>query len=174
MIEAIMTALAFGTFWFWAIITIASIIIISCVEHEHYSTPSFVAIILGIVYWKPIMAAPWQTIAIVLVSYAIVGVIWSTYKWYRLVNKKAASYRERYGDVLTSDQKQELKSEITVSHHKSRLIGWISFWPWSLAWAVTGDFFNMLYDSMVHIYQGIVDRALGGFVVEEDTNKKNR
>ena len=117
------------------------------------------------------MSAPWQTIALVLASYAVIGVIWSTYKWYRYVNKKAALYHENYGNVLSRHETDLLKSEIKVSYHKSRLIGWIAFWPWSLSWALTGDFFNMLYDSMVHVYQGIADRALGGFTVEEPKKK---
>lgn len=58
MIESLLAALAFGTFWFWLIFAIASIIIIACVENEHYPTPSIVAILLAVIYWKAIVALP--------------------------------------------------------------------------------------------------------------------
>lgn len=63
MIES---SLAIGTIWFWLIVVLASIIIIACVENEHYPTPSVVAIILGAIYWKSIVALPRSVIAIAI------------------------------------------------------------------------------------------------------------
>lgn len=61
MIES---SLAIGTIWFWLIVVLASII--ACVENEHYPTPSVVAIILGAIYWKSIVALPRSVIAIAI------------------------------------------------------------------------------------------------------------
>jgi len=167
MIETILATFAFGTFWFWALTLIASVIFIASIENDHYATPSITAIVLGIVFWKPLIAVGWQTLALIVGGYALVGVVWSVFKWYRLVQKSAARYAEKYGNTLTPSQRSELKSEISVSGHKARLTGWIAWWPWSLAWGLTGDFFNFLYDTMVNAYQKIADRALGKFSVVE-------
>ena len=144
MIETILTVFEFGTIWFWLLAAIASIIIISCVENEHYPTPSIVAILLGVVYWKQIVHAPWQIIALVIGVFALCGLLWSTFKWFRYVNKQVRHYNDTYGATLTESQMRDLKSEISVSNHKAMITGWIAFWPWSLLWSLTGDFFNML------------------------------
>lgn len=171
MIETLLTALAFGTVWFWIIAVIASIIIIACVENEHYPTPSIIAILLGVVYWKSIVAAPWQAIAIVVGSYAIAGALWSTFQWFRRVQKKAAFYRGKYGDTLTESQLRELMDEVSASRHKALITGWIAFWPWDMFWTLTGDFFNMIYEAMANIYQKISDRAVGKFTVKQPEKK---
>jgi hypothetical protein len=165
MIETLLAALAFGTVWFWIIAVIASVIFIASIENDHYSTPTITAIILGILYWKSIAAIGWQTVGIFVGVYALVGVIWSVFKWYRFCLKTANKYRETFGNTLTSEQQLDLKGEITVSDHKSRLTGWIAWWPWSVAWGLTGDFFNMLYETMVNAYQRIADNALGKFSI---------
>lgn len=172
MIESLLAALAVGTIWFWLILAIASIIIIACVENEHYPTPSIVAIILGAIYWKSIVALPWSVIALAIGIFAVAGAIWSTFQWFRRVNKKAASYREKYGDTLSESQMESLKREISASENKALITGWIAFWPWDLFWTLTGDFFNMIYDALAGIYQGISNRAVGKFSVAKPVEKK--
>jgi len=172
MIETLFTFFAFGTIWFWLLAFIVSIIFIASIENDHYTLPTIIAIILGILFWKPIMAFSWQTLSIVVAGYALAGVIWSVFKWYRHVHKKVASYCEKYGDTLTGMQKVNLELELSVSANKARLTGWISWWPWNLTWSLTGDFFNMLYDTMTTAYQRIADRAIGNFKVEEEPKAK--
>lgn len=172
MIESLLSAIAVGTIWFWLIAVVASIIIIACVENEHYPTPSIVAIILGAIYWKSIIALPWSVIALAVGIFAISGAVWSTFQWFRRVNKKAAYYRQKYGDTLSPDQMDALKREISASENKALITGWIAFWPWDLFWTLTGDFFNMIYDALAGIYQGISNRAMGKFNVQ--TPKKDK
>ena len=166
MIETITAALAVGTFWFWSILALASVLIIACTENEHYPTPTIIAILLGVVYWKDIVAAPWQTIAIVVGVFALGGVIWSAFKWFRYVQKVVNRYTEENGKVLTESQMGRLEMEISPYRNKARITGWIAFWPWSLFWTITGDFFNMLYDSMVGVYQSISNRGMKKFTVK--------
>lgn len=175
MIETIVTSLAIGTFWFWLIAVITSIIFIASIENDHYATPTITALVLGIVYWKPISAISWQTILLAIGIYALAGVVWSLFKWYRFVKAKSFCLRERYGDTLSQEEMDTLRRTLSVSQNKARLTGWIAWWPWSLIWNITGDFFNFLYDTMVHAYQKIADHALGKFNVkpaEEVPSKK--
>lgn len=175
MIESFLTAFAFGTVWFWILAVIASVIIIACTEHEHYPTPSIVVTLLAIIYWKQIIAAPWQTIGIVVGLFALFGVLWSIFKWFRHVNKFVAKYRSEHGIAqpdgtvtLSESQMRDLRNDISVSNNKALLTGWIAFWPWSLLWSLTGDFFNMLYDAMSNVYQKITDSGLNKFKVEPE------
>jgi len=172
MIETLLAALAVGTFWFWLIVAVASVIIIACVENEHYPTPSIIAILLAIIYWKALVAVPWAVLALIVGGFAVAGAIWSTFQWFRRVNKKAAYYREKYGDSLTESQLHELKREVSASEHKALITGWIAFWPWDLFWTLTGDFFNMIYEALANVYQNISNRAVGKFTVKETKKEK--
>lgn len=164
---------AVGTTWFWILTLISSIIFIASIEHDHYTTPSILALILGILYWKAIAAFSWQTIGITVGVYALVGVLWSMYKWYRHVNKAVREYRVRYGAILSLKEKADLSRELSASSNKSLLTGWIAWWPWSFAWGLTGDFFNGLYDLMANAYQRITDHAMSGFTVDDPTVEKS-
>lgn len=172
MIESLLAALAVGTIWFWLIIILASVIITACVENEHYPTPSIVAIILAVIYWKALMALPWAVIGIAVGGFAIAGAIWSTFQWFRRVNKKAAKYRDQCGDTLTESQLRDLKEEVSASRNKALITGWIAFWPWDLFWTFTGDFFNMIYEALSNVYQGISNRAVGQFTVKQPEKKE--
>lgn len=171
MIESILAVFAFGTFWFWVLALIASVIIIACVENEHYPTPSILAILLGIIYWKNIVAAPWQFIALVVGAYAVAGAGWSTFQWFRRVQKQATKYHDKYGETLTESQLRDLKEEVSASGHKALITGWIAFWPWDMFWTLTGDFFNMIYDALAGVYQHISNRAVGRFTVAKEEKK---
>jgi hypothetical protein len=148
------------------------VIIIACVENEHYPTPSIVAVLLAVIYWKAIVSVPWSQIAIVVGAFALLGAGWSTFQWFRRVQKKAAFYREKYGEALTEGQLAQLKEDVSASRHKALITGWIAFWPWDMFWTFTGDFFNMIYEALSNVYQGISNRAVGQFKVAEKVKEK--
>jgi hypothetical protein len=166
MFEALLTSIAVGTVWFWVILTFASICIIACIENEHYPIPSIFVGILGMIYLKSIMAVPVSLLAIFIATFAILGAAWSVFKWFKFVNSQSKSYMEKYGATLTEGQMADLKGEISVSNNKSHIIGWMVFWPWSLLWTLTGDFFNTIYDTLANVYQRITDRSVGKFTVK--------
>ena len=169
IITTLLSAIAVGTFWFWAILVIASIIITACVENEHYPTPSIVAILIGLIYWKAIASLPWSVIALAVGIFALSGAIWSTFQWFRFVSKKAAYYLGRYGNNLNELQMSNLKDGTFASLHKALITAWIAFWPWDMFWTLTGDFFNAIYDAMANIYQRISDSAIGKFQVKSSS-----
>lgn len=172
MIESLLAALAVGTIWFWIICVISSIIFIACIEHDHYSTPTVLAIILGIIYWKAIAAFGLPAIALTIAIYAVVGMLWFLFRWFRHVNKEVVKYHEKYGKELTQSQTSDLKNDVSVSQNKSRIMGWIAYWPWSLTWSLTGDFFNMCYDAMSGWYQKIAEHGMSKFSVKDETKKE--
>ena len=168
MLESIFGFFAVGMIGFWLLVLIASIIFITGAESDNYVLSAIVTILLGIAYWKPLMAVglSWQVIAVCVSAYVIFGIGWSAWRWWKYVHqtvervkKSGRSYMERDG-VLTDEDKERIKLAVNVSDNKGRIIGWMAYWPWSAFWNVTGDFFTMVYDSMKSAYQRIADKAL--------------
>jgi hypothetical protein len=168
MIETLSTIFVVGTVWFWITCLVASVIITATVENDNYVAPTIISIILGIAYWKYLSLISWQAFVIGISVYIVVGMIWSTYRWYNWVCKRVSEYKEDHGrkSTFTTDQKEYLISDVTVYHHKDQIIAWIMFWPWSMIWNLTGDFFNMVYYSMIGIYDKISKKALSKFDIE--------
>ncbi len=106
-------------------------------------------------------------IALAVGIYAVAGAGWSIFQWFRRVQKKARYYSETYGDTLNETHMEELKREVSASENKAIITGWIAFWPWDLFWTLTGDFFNMIYDALAGVIQGISNRATGKFTVKQ-------
>lgn len=175
MITSILEFFALGTFGFWLLCSILSVVFIACLENENQWFPTVVVLALGAIYWNPLAAIglTWQSIGLGVLIYAAAGVLWSIYRWFRFVKSKADEFRRKYGSSLTDSQRRDLKSEISVSSNKSLITGWIAYWPWSLVWNITGDFFKTIYENLQGIYQKITDKALGGFAVEKEQVKEN-
>ena len=178
MINTLLTAIGIGTIWFWVITFVASIIFIASIENDHYKTPTAVLALLGLIYWKDITATGygWQTIVIAIAIYAIVGIIWSAFRWFKYVKSHAEEYRKIYGNTLKEDRMRELKRMVDVTDNKSKIVGWVAWWPWSMFWNLLGDFFTFVYEQVQGIYQKIADKAVGKFDVapEKETPSRRR
>jgi hypothetical protein len=174
MITAILEFFALGTIGFWILCSLLSIVFIACIENETHWFPTCALIALGAIYWKPLVALglAWQGLAIGALVYVVAGMIWSIYRWYRFVKETADKYRQQYGNTLTDSNRSSLKSDISVSSNKALITGWIAYWPWSLVWNITGDFFKTAYEKLQKVYQGITDKALSGFG-SADENRGN-
>jgi len=175
MINTLLTAIGIGTIWFWIITLVASIIFIASIENDHYKTPTAVLALLGLIYWKDITATGygWQTIAIAVAVYAVIGVVWSAFRWFKYVRSKADYYRKSYGNMLEDSKLRELKRLVDVADNKSKIVGWVAWWPWSMFWNILGDFFTFVYDQVKGIYQKITDNAIGKFDVAPEKETRN-
>lgn len=170
MITPILEFLAFGSLGFWILCSIVSAVFIACIEHENHWFPSCLVVIFAAVYWKAIAAFSlnWQSILLGVAVYAVLGVAWSMFRWTRFVKEKADYYRKQYGTKLDKSNRSCLASAIDATSNKSRITGWIAYWPWSLIWNLTGDVFKMLYETLQGVYQKISDRAVGKFDVDNN------
>ena len=90
---------------------------------------------------------------------------------------KANKYKEEYLDCPINNDPHSyygtLEQSLEISGNKSRIIAWMVYWPWSLIWNVTGDFFTMIYETMMGVYQRIADKAVGKFLTEDEPKKKD-
>lgn len=108
--------------------------------------------------------------------YLIIGGLWSVTKWYTYVRKAKRLYDE-YGpnDTVVSPYLnrgyafKKNSNEVSIdsirphaSHNKSRIVGWISLWPFSITQTLLRDVFTMIYDFFSGTYDRISRRAFGG------------
>jgi hypothetical protein len=90
----------------------------------------------------------------------VLGAINSLFRWSRFCKKYV---EDKYPDKETSqryDVSKSIKSDLAPSRHKSRLIAWIVFWPWSVLWNVVGDFFTMIYERLTGLYRNIANKIV--------------
>lgn len=171
MITTVLEFFALGTFGFWLLCGLISIIFVACLEHDNTWFPSVLSVALVALYWKALvlLAIGWQAIAIGVLVYAVSGIVWSMFRWFRYVKSTADTYREEHGGKLTEQNRSTLVYKLKASNNKSRITAWIAYWPWSLVWNITGDFFKMAYESLQGVYQSIADRAIGKFTTVDES-----
>lgn len=172
MIETLFGYFALGTLGFWILTFILSAIFIAAIENDNIAVPNVLLVLFGIAYWKSIISIDWKYIAGGVVVYGLVGLAWSVFRWFRHVKAKITDHKRRYGEVISSSDARDIEETVDVSRNKSRILSWIIYWPWSMIWNITGDFFNMLYESISGVYQKVVDNAMGGFKVENPPKNK--
>lgn len=115
--------------------------------------------------WTPykvgtaILHNPLQTLILIL-SYFFTGGMWSIVKWWFAEKKR---YRVARAHVETwSNPVEELKSRKTrLSDHRSTLLVWIGYWPFSLLLTAFNDplrrFAVWIYELFESTYQRITD-----------------
>lgn len=160
MIEAITAFFALWGFGFWLLTAIASIIFIVGCEKDTIGLSIFATLVLVVLYHAPIITIFSNPVllTVVIVGWLILGVANSCWRLHNMAQEVVKRFNETgYGNP---------KSELKLSDNKSRITNWIIYWPWSLFWNFTRDFFNSLYRAMSGVYQNIIDKALAGVQVK--------
>jgi len=108
MFETIFLALAFGTFWFYALCFMVFILILALEEndHEFFSMGVIVAFIILMEHAGSfdLLASPWVLVQWTVV-YMVAGVVWSFVKWFAFLHKEADVIRELRFDFLQMKMK---------------------------------------------------------------------
>ena len=107
-------------------------------------------------------------LACAAIVYVLCGLGWSIFKWYWYVTKEVDKLKERYPKDYETKTKTWLEAlERYVpkpNSEKTRIIGWMGYWPLSLVWFLVDDIvkeiFNWLYYRFAAIYQKITDAAI--------------
>ncbi len=161
------TILAIGSIGFWILLSVAVILIITALEKESFggASATFIgAIILiaclgsgkdlrGVGEW--IIANP-GTSSLVILGYALLGVIWSFIKWYMyLVDIRM----QRGTNKVAADKDKNI-----ARYNKSTIMSWMCYWPLSMLWTLINNpikrFFNYIFESISGSYQRLADRVL--------------
>ena len=183
MIESILALFAVGTIGFWLLVTLASIVFIVTVENDHYVIPSLVGAGLIAVYWKSLMLVfNWKLFLVGLVIYALIGMGWSAFRWFKFVKNQVDDYVEGHKNATKEDVAEAFRGsyKLSSSYNKARIMGWITWWPWSMFWNLTQDFFTTIYDAMKGIYEkiarSVLEKAMGKLPekIEKEEKKEYR
>ena len=122
------------------------------------------------------IADPWDWIkdhrfalAIGAVAYFPVGVGWSLFRWWKLLQKTAADIRRDRKNFdahkgAWSSWEAYVKSHLpSASSHKEEIICWITYWPFSVAAYLLLDLLqdigNWIYRKLSGFYQAMVDKV---------------
>jgi len=160
MIETLTLFFAFNAIGFWILAAALCIGIICAIENDHELIPFVLIGLMGWIYFEELWALAhsisWPLVAGCALAYVAAGIGWSVVKWARYVREV----------VKTSSNQSDAKYTLRLSHNKSKITGWLAYWPWSafwtVGWGVTRDFWVYIYDSMEAVYQKIADQAISG------------
>lgn len=141
--------------------------IITAEDNSYWALSILGTILASIIYCKPILAfvtSSWYIALATIAVYGIVGAAWSVFRWFKFCKYTVKEYPYRGTDTFYKTADEYYTSILNISTHKSRLIGWIIYWPWSMLWNIVGDFFTGIYDTLDGVY-----RRVANYVVKNAT-----
>ena len=172
---AILTFFLFPSLGFFLGLLALSVVYTIATERDTHGFAIF-ATILGIgLFWKSIVALgaiAWPFILTGVGAYLLIGGIWSVFRWLKYCQNYIAKnpYNTAMNDYSSGREvrltaQEYFSKKLRPSEHKSRLIGWIVYWPWSLIWNIAGDTLTAIYDALANVYQktadAVIKKALG-------------
>ena len=153
-------------FLMWPVVVIfgilASITYIVAAESDDYAWAVAATIVAMIIYGKTLVVFTmmhWQMAVIIIIAYGIMGGLWSIFRWFKFCRNHVKTHEVPTHWSYTRED--YYKTNLDPSNHKSRLISWIAYWPWSMLWNVVGDFFTGIYDALINIYKRTAAAVIG-------------
>lgn len=170
LLTSILTFFLFPSWGFFLGILLLSVIYTVATEkntHEFSIFATFAAIFL---FWKnlPVVVSHWHILLILVLIYGVIGGLWSVFRWFRYcreyIGQNPAHVDSLWeyvgGNKVKITMNQYYKNKLSPKHHKSRLIGWVVYWPWSLVWNIIGDFVTGIYDVLSNTYQKVAESVI--------------
>jgi hypothetical protein len=166
--------------WYWWIF-LAGIILFSCAyAHSDVYLPGTVAILGGICVisyfgadvnpFKWIWNHPGDTLFSVT-SYTLIGCLWSVGKWWLHLKRCFRGAEEKHEAKMVSqlkdiaggytqgpEPKKVRPSTSYAKNNKSRLIGWIFHWPFSMLGVILGDLLRNIATAVYDVLYGLFER----------------
>jgi hypothetical protein len=203
-----MTILGLSVF-LWLLIVVDLIGLVWCTENENpFIAAAIVGVsalvahfAFGVSILALLVANPLMTLAF-LGGYLVAGVMWAFPKWWFYVRNKRNAYLERvrsflkgvgyegWNDATTVPDehlarwfglygRQRLRIVPLARDHKSRILHWMAWWPFSMLWTLINDPIRHIYrwawESLRGIFDSISRSAMGGleapvYVAPDDAN----
>jgi len=163
------TIFVVGTFWFWLLLVAAVILLIIALENDAFWKATLVvAVTITVLIFMgagkelgSVGSAIWHnpgTSVLCVLGYLLVGSGWSVYKWIRFLKEYARNISETDGKI----REYELKG--LVKNNKTKLINWMTYWPFSMLWAALSDPFHEIYIRLTGLYDRLAKKYLGHLV----------
>jgi hypothetical protein len=165
MLETLLAFFAVGEIGFFILLTVLGIIYTSAVQRNRHGLAILGTIVAGFLLWEPIKLAltNWRVLLFCTAIYIILGSLWSIFRWFKCCREYIS---EHPWEKVSSFQKENYTPEeyyserLAPSDHKSRIISWIIYWPWSLFWNVSGDIFTGIYDCLTDVYTSVASSVI--------------
>jgi hypothetical protein len=101
----------------------------------------------------------WSKLISYVLIYIAIGIVWSMFKWYKLVRKRFLSWTSNYDSKnkdITFDKDNFVKPNI--SHYIDDIVLWILYFPFSIIAYISSDFFRNLVKKIVKIFGKVYDK----------------
>ncbi|KKM93267.1 hypothetical protein LCGC14_1210040 [marine sediment metagenome] len=186
-----------GGFWFFALVGLVCLALLVAVETESpfWAASALIGFGLALHFLGDLNVFSWLIknplrTALCVGGYFVTGALWSVGKWWFFVRNKRDKYNERRRDFISAND-LEFSAAIPPEHqkdfkrhmkfdsyggmpdaraHKSRILTWMTYWPWSMVWTLINDpikkLFRMIYRRLQRVYDKISESVWSG--VEED------
>lgn len=174
LLAAILAFFVFPSVGFFIGLLALSVVYTIATERDIHGFAIFATVLGVALFWSTISLAfaAWHLLLIGAAAYALAGGAWSVFRWFKycreyIVNHPYNSPVSDYsgGKEVRLTATEYYKKELRPGKHKSRLIGWIAYWPWSLIWNIAGDTLTAIYDALANVYQrtadAVIKKALG-------------
>jgi hypothetical protein len=174
--------LAFGTIWFWILITLISGMIIWITEEEEDGIWSsniwFIGTLIALYFLgnselfkkigEYIIKNPGLSIGI-FVLYILIGSIWSMMKWFFYLQKVKKKYEEyTYQSFDIKDYK--------IGRNKEKVLHWMIYWPLSSVWTLINDPVKKAFEFVLSQFGGFYDKMsekILGDIAKKKEEKNN-
>lgn len=174
-----MLIFAFGTLWFWLLVTLTVILITAFVEKEEQTgtgaTITFLISLSLMCFFgnlesfknilNYIVDNPW-TILGLFALYVLFGVAWSFFKWYFYLSELKEKFKNG-----TDYSYNKRKIDITDSDNKLKVLVWMCYWPFSAIWTLINDPIKKMYEYILRqlsgLYQKMSNRMFKDFEDKE-------
>jgi len=168
-----MSFLLFGSTWFWILFLVASIFVIVATE-KGSGVGATVTLVVSVAlfyflgnkiqlgnFFSHTVKNPWVTIA-VIIGYIAIGTGWAILKWYFFLIKKRDQCIEERPNYLSIPN---------VSTHKSKIMVWMFYWPFSAVWTILDHpikrIFIFIYGKIHLKLQEMSDKIFAPLKVQE-------
>jgi hypothetical protein len=170
MLQTIAAVFAVGEIGFFLLLSFLSIVYIFAVEKDKHMFSAIVTVVGVLLLWNPIVEvfSNWRLALLSVVFYGLLGGLWSVFRFRKLCRKIVAEkpYKSASKHIRDQHTEEEYYQDLCEpSQHKSRLISWIVYWPWSVIWNLAGDCVTGIYDALTNVYsrvaRNVVRQAIG-------------
>lgn len=176
-----MDFLVIGTLWFWLFAIAWFVLVTFCVEKEESSgwgalitSAAFVALLFFFGSREPVVSAlkyiVHNPLSILLmgVLYLFCGSVWSIVKWYiflKETRRKQLDNHRSWNEQRDPKDQRPWKPDIPkAKRHKSTIMMWMSWWPFSLIWTAVDDpirkAFRNIYYHLEKTYDRMAERIM--------------
>ncbi len=178
-----MWILFFTGAWFWILTVAIAVLLIWEVARDKAIAAGFTVALyilaihlFGNAAMFSFLRANPEWVYIGVPAFFVAGSLWALIKWWFHVRRKALEYREQRMEWLISqgitdatldtpvpdalkDRGFKRSRKPLARQNKGRIITWMVYWPFSMAWTVLDEPWRLIYEAMARLFQRIADHA---------------